>query len=157
MKKIYTLTGLLRVLKPLRKRKKIVFTNGCFDILHTGHIRYLKKAKSLGDILVIGLNTDKSVRKIKGKSRPIIPEGERAELLEALSFVDYIVLFSDPTPLQLIEKIKPDFLVKGADWKKGEIVGEEVLKQYGGKVRRITLTKGKSTTNIIEKVLKLNK
>ncbi|MCK5236977.1 MAG: D-glycero-beta-D-manno-heptose 1-phosphate adenylyltransferase [Deltaproteobacteria bacterium] len=155
MGKKISLTTLLRELKTKRRRKKLVFTNGCFDILHAGHVRYLKKAKSLGDILVVGLNTDKSVRKIKGPKRPINTEADRAEVLSALLSVDYVVPFGDDTPIKLIEKIRPDILVKGADWKKGSIVGEDLLKSYGGKVRRITLAKGRSTTDVIKNIKKL--
>lgn len=145
-------------LKPLRKKgKKVVFTNGCFDIIHAGHVRYLKKAKSTGDILVVGLNSDASVRNIKGPTRPIVPERERAEVLSALSAVDYVVLFSDPTPIKLIKAIRPDVLAKGADWAARDIVGGDVVKENGGKVRRITLVKGRSTTNIIKRILEIHK
>lgn len=147
--KIKTLTEILETVSGLKKNgKKIVFTNGCFDILHIGHIRLLEKAKSLGDILIVGLNSDASVKKIKGKNRPIIKEFERAEILAAISFVDFIVKFSQHTPLELIKKIRPDILVKGADWENGKIVGSEFAK----KVRRIPLVKGHSTTKIIEKL-----
>ena len=151
-KKTVSLSSLLKSLGNLRKGKKIVFTNGCFDILHAGHVRYLKKAKSLGDILVVGLNSDKSIKRIKGKDRPIVSEGERAEVLSGLESVDYVVLFSDDTPIKLIEKIKPNVLVKGSDWKKGKIVGEDFVKSMGGKTVRARLVQGKSTTNIIKKI-----
>jgi len=121
-----------------------------------GHARYLKKARSLGDLLIVGLNSDSSVKKIKGKLRPIVPQKDRAELLSALAAVDYVVIFNGETPIKLIEAIIPDILVKGADWKSGEIVGEEVVKKHGGKLRRIQLAKGRSTTNIIEKITQLN-
>ena len=158
-RKIYTLQGLKKRVKALREagQKKIVFTNGCFDILHAGHVRYLIKARSLGDLLVVGLNSDASVKKIKGPKRPVVPEAERGEVLSALEAVDFIVTFDDETPIKVIDAIKPDILVKGADWKHGEIVGEDIVKASGGKVVRVTLVKGKSTTNIIEKVIKLNK
>ena len=159
-KKVLSLRTLQAKLKALRAgafRTEVAFTNGCFDILHAGHVRYLAKARSFGDLLIVGLNSDKSIRKIKGQKRPVVPEGERAEVLSALESVDYVVLFDEETPLSLIESIKPDVLVKGADWKHGEIVGEGSVKRAGGKVRRVTLVKGKSTTNIIEKVLKLHK
>ncbi len=154
MGKKISLRGLKAKLKVARikKKKKVVFTNGCFDILHAGHVRYLAKARALGDILVIGLNSDKSVRKIKGAGRPIVPEAERAEVLAALESVDYVVSFDEPTPIELIQALVPDILVKGADWKHGEIVGEDVVKAAGGKVKRVTLVKGKSTTNIIKKI-----
>ncbi len=152
------LVSLKKLLTELSQNKgKVVFTNGCFDILHAGHARYLKKARSLGDILIVGLNSDSSVKKIKGRLRPIVPQKDRAELLSALSAVDYVVIFSGETPIKLIEAIVPDILVKGADWKSGEIVGQEVVLKHGGKVRRIQLAKGRSTTNIIEKITQLNK
>ncbi|TAN60370.1 D-glycero-beta-D-manno-heptose 1-phosphate adenylyltransferase [bacterium] len=152
----------LRTLKPKlkalqAKRKKIIFTNGCFDILHAGHVRYLKKAKSHGDVLVVGLNSDASVRAIKGDKRPIVPQNERAEVMSALGFVDFVVVFNETTPLKLIEAIKPDILAKGADWAAKDIVGGDVVKKSGGKIRRITLVKGRSTTNIIRKILELHK
>jgi len=135
----------------------VVFTNGCFDIIHAGHVRYLKKAKALGGILVVGLNSDSSIKKIKGETRPIVKQKDRAEVLSALTSVDYVVIFNDPTPIKLIEAIKPDVLVKGADWKRGSIVGEEILKTYKGKIARIKLAKGRSTTDIVGKILKLHK
>lgn len=158
MKKLVSLKKLTEELKPLKKKgKKVVFTNGCFDIIHAGHVRYLKKARSLGDCLVVGLNSDSSVRSIKGPTRPIVPQGERAEVLGALWFVDYIVIFNDPTPLKLIEAVKPDILAKGADWAAKDIVGGDVVTKNGGKIKRITLVKGRSTTNIIRKILELHK
>ena len=151
--------SLKKLLKELKKRKgrKIVFTNGCFDILHAGHVRYLKKAKSLGDMLVLGLNSDSSVRNIKGKGRPIVNQKDRAEVVSSLSPVDYVVIFKEPTPIKLIEAIKPDILVKGADWKRGEIIGENFMKSYGGKVARIRLFEGRSTTDIIKRILALKR
>lgn len=154
MNKVLSLKRLLAV---LRKRvKTIVFTNGCFDIIHAGHIRYLKKAKALGDILVIGLNSDASVKKIKGDKRPIVSQKERAEVLSAMEMVDYIVIFNEPTPIRLIKAIQPDVLVKGADWKEKEIIGADVVKAKGGRVARIRLARGRSTTDIIQRVLKLH-
>lgn len=158
MQKIVKLKKLLKELVAARKRgRKVVFTNGCFDIIHAGHVRYLKKAASLGDILVIGLNSDKSVRVIKGEKRPIVPESERAEVLSALSSVDYVVIFNEPTPIKVIEVILPDVLVKGADWAAGNIVGADVVKKNGGRIKRVTLVKGRSTTNIIKRILELHK
>ncbi len=155
---VVSLKKLLAELEPLRKKgKKVVFTNGCFDIIHAGHVRYLAKARSLGDILVVGLNSDESVRTIKGTERPIVPEKERAEVLSALRCVDYVVIFNEPTPLRLITALKPDILVKGSDWASHEIVGGDVVKKSGGRVSRIRLLKGRSTTNIIKKILKLHK
>ncbi|MEE9614618.1 MAG: D-glycero-beta-D-manno-heptose 1-phosphate adenylyltransferase [Thermodesulfobacteriota bacterium] len=156
MGKVISLRGLLREIGAKRgRRKKVVFTNGCFDIIHAGHVRYLKKAKSLGDVLVVGLNSDSSVRKLKGRGRPVVPEGERAEVLSTLEPVDYVVIFKEPTPIKLIEAVRPDVLVKGADWKSGEIVGEDVVKGSGGRVARVRLLKGRSTTDIIKRVSKL--
>ena len=142
----------------LKKRgKKIVFTNGCFDFLHVGHVRYLRRAREAGDFLVVGLNSDSSVRKIKGPGRPILPERERAELLSALEFVDAVVFFSESTPIRLIELIRPDVLAKGADWPADQIVGGDLVKSYGGRVCRIPLAKGKSTSAIIKKIQRSNK
>ncbi len=135
-----------------RQKKKIVFTNGVFDIIHMGHVRYLSKARDLGDILIIGLNTDKSVHKIKGPERPINPQNDRAGVLSALSFVDYVVYFGEDTPAKLIERVRPDVLVKGADYKIREIVGSDFVKSYGGEVKRIKLVPGRSTTGIIAKL-----
>lgn len=158
MKKTVSLKKLLQELAILKKKKKkIVFTNGCFDIVHAGHVRYLKKARSLGDCLVVGMNSDSSVRTIKGSKRPIVPENERAEVLGALHFVDYVVKFNDPTPLKLIEAIRPDILAKGADWAAKDIAGGDIVRKNGGKIRRITLVKGRSTTNIIKRILELHK
>lgn len=154
MGKITGLKNLVKILDRERKKKKwvVVFTNGCFDIVHAGHVRYLEKARRLGDILVIGLNSDSSIKKIKGEGRPIVNQKDRAEVLSALASVDYVTVFSGPTPIKLIEAIKPDVLVKGADWKKGAIVGEDVLKSYGGKVARIKLARGRSTTEMIKRI-----
>lgn len=132
--------------------KKIVFTNGCFDLIHVGHIRYLSEAKNLGDVLVIGVNTDESVSRIK-PGRPIIPETQRAEVLSALSMVDYIVMFGEDTPYELIKEVQPDVLVKGADWKREDIVGSDIVKE----VYTIPLVEGVSTSEIIEKIIKSNK
>jgi rfaE bifunctional protein nucleotidyltransferase chain/domain len=136
-----------------RKGKKVVFTNGTFDILHRGHVSYLQAARKLGDCLVVGLNTDASIRRIKGPKRPINPNRDRAAVLAALGCVDFVVLFGDDTPYKLIKTLVPDVLVKGADWKKGEIVGGDVVEAHGGSVRRIRLVSGRSTTNVIQRVL----
>ncbi len=158
MGKVLTLKKLLGELGPLRKKgARVVFTNGCFDIIHAGHVRYLKKAKALGDLLIVGLNSDRSVRAVKGEKRPIVSEKERSEVLSALEPVDYVVIFNEPTPIRLIEAVRPDVLVKGADWSAGEIVGADVVKKAGGRVARIRLVKGVSTTNIVERVLRLHK
>lgn len=134
------------------KEKKIVFTNGCFDILHKGHIEYLSKARNLGDFMIVGLNTDQSVKKLKGENRPVQDETSRATILAALSFIDLVVLFNEDTPYNLISLIKPDILVKGADYKESEIIGYDVVKKNGGKIITIALTDGYSTSNIIEKL-----
>ncbi len=157
MGKTITLRGLQRELRRIREGKKVVFTNGCFDIIHAGHVKYLEKARSLGDILVVGLNSDSSVRKIKGRGRPITGQKDRATVLSALWMVDYVVVFDEPTPIKLITTIKPDVLVKGSDWQRGQIVGEEFVKGCGGMVRRIRLLKGRSTTDIIKRILRLHK
>ncbi len=138
-------------LSEIRGKKKIVFTNGCFDLLHVGHVRYLKEAKSLGDCLVIGINTDASVSKLKGPTRPIQNENDRAEILAALSSVDFVTTFGEETPADLIKIVKPDFLVKGGDWKPEQIVGSDFVMSYGGKVKSLQFVDGKSSTKIIEK------
>jgi rfaE bifunctional protein nucleotidyltransferase chain/domain len=151
--KIITLPQLKKVLRKVKASKgKIVFTNGCFDILHAGHISYLEKAKSLGDIFIIGLNSDLSVRKVKGKTRPIVTQKNRARVLAALSCVDYIVIFNTLTPFNLIKTIKPDVLVKGGDWKIKDIVGGDFVKSYGGVVKSLPYIKGFSTKAIIKKI-----
>ncbi|MBC7421703.1 MAG: D-glycero-beta-D-manno-heptose 1-phosphate adenylyltransferase [Bdellovibrio sp.] len=133
------------------QNKKIVFTNGCFDLLHIGHVRYLEQAKSLGDLLIVGINTDASVKKLKGPTRPIQNENDRADILAALKSVDHTILFDDETPLELIKKVKPDFLVKGGDWKPEQIVGSDFVMSYGGQVRSLKFIDGRSTTSMIEK------
>lgn len=134
-----------------RNNLKVVFTNGCFDVLHRGHIEYLAKAKSMGDILVVGLNTDASVRRLKGESRPINDEHARALLLAALEMVDYVILFSDDTPYQLIKEVEPDVLVKGADYSIDKIVGSDLVIARGGEVKTIDFVEGYSSSSIIEK------
>jgi rfaE bifunctional protein nucleotidyltransferase chain/domain len=134
--------------------KKIVFTNGCFDILHRGHVEYLAQAAGLGDILIIGLNSDSSVRRLKGENRPVQDEEGRAMVLSALSFVNHVVLFDEDTPYELIQEIKPDILVKGSDYKEADIVGADVVKAKGGKVATIDFIDGYSTSKIIEKACK---
>jgi len=146
---------LLRIIKELKaKRKRIVFTNGCFDLLHIGHVRYLEKAKGLGDVLVVGVNSDTSVRKLKGPQRPIRPEEERAEILSSLGCVDYVTLFSELDPLKLISSLHPDVLVKGGDWTKEQIVGGDVVERSGGEVVIIPFVGKASTSNLIENILK---
>ncbi|MBU1086494.1 MAG: D-glycero-beta-D-manno-heptose 1-phosphate adenylyltransferase [Candidatus Omnitrophica bacterium] len=153
--KIKTLSSLAKIIAKHKKAKqKIVFTNGCFDIMHRGHVNYLQTAKKKGDILVVGLNSDASIRKIKGKFRPINCQLDRSEVIAALASVDYVTIFTQETPLELIKTIKPDILVKGADWKTSDIVGADVLKQYGGKIAREKFLNGYSTTKLIEKIAK---
>jgi rfaE bifunctional protein nucleotidyltransferase chain/domain len=133
--------------------KKIVFTNGCFDLLHIGHVRYLEAARSEGDVLVVGVNSDRSVRRIKQPGRPVVPDNERAEVLASLACVDFVTLFDEPDPLVTIRLLMPDVLVKGADWEEDAIVGRDVVEAMGGRVVRIPLTEGASTSKIIEKIL----
>ena len=135
--------------------RKIVFTNGCFDIIHIGHIRYLKQASELGDVLIVGVNSDSSVRSFKGTGRPVIPENERVEIVAALQYVDYVTLFSEETPYELIKRIVPDILVKGGDWPVDEIVGSDIVEKNGGKVLSLPFHPGKSSSDIIEKIKKL--
>jgi D-beta-D-heptose 7-phosphate kinase/D-beta-D-heptose 1-phosphate adenosyltransferase len=156
MNKIYSREELKKIIDRHRKEgKKIVFTNGCFDILHVGHTRYLTEAKKQGNILVLGLNSDESVRSLKGKERPLIPENERADVIAALESVDYVTIFHELTPLELIEYLKPDILVKGGDWKEKDVVGRELIEKWGGRVIIIPEVKGSSTTNIIEKIMQV--
>jgi len=136
-----------------REGKRVIFTNGCFDILHAGHTRYLREAKKLGDVLVLALNSDSSVRSIKGPMRPIVPEAERAEVVAALDSVDYVTVFDELTPLELIEFLRPDVIVKGGDWAEKDIVGAEAVRKWGGRVAIMPEIEGASTTNIIDKVL----
>lgn len=151
--KIKSQVALSNIIAKLRRQKKrVVFTNGCFDILHVGHVEYLSRARRLGDLLVIGLNSDRSVRAIKGKTRPINAERDRAKVLAALYCVDYITIFSDKTPDILIRALKPDILVKGGDWKVKDIVGADFVMSYGGRVARIPFVKGYSTTSVIGKI-----
>ena len=130
----------------------IIFTNGCFDIIHSGHVLYLEEAKSLGDILIVGLNSDESVRLLKGKDRPINSQGDRAIVLAALNSVDYVIVFEEETPYNLIKTINPDILVKGGDWLVEQIVGHDIVLKKGGTVKSLMFKEGKSTTNIINKL-----
>ena len=132
--------------------KKVVFTNGCFDLLHVGHVRYLQEARELGDALVVGVNSDASVRRLKGRGRPLTPARERAEILAALACVDFVTIFGAATPLQLIRAVQPDVLVKGGDWAVDAIVGREVVEGRGGKVVAIPFVKGRSTTGLIARI-----
>jgi D-glycero-beta-D-manno-heptose 1-phosphate adenylyltransferase len=156
IKKILGQKKLASILARARaKGKRIVFTNGCFDIIHVGHVKYLASAKKLGDILVIGLNSDKSVRKIKGPSRPVNTEKDRAIVMAALGSVDFITTFGEDTPEKLIKILKPDVLVKGGDWKIKDIVGGDFVKANGGKVVSIPFVKGRSTSSVIDKIKRL--
>ena len=149
--KIKTLSELKACISVLRfHEKKIVFTNGCFDIIHRGHVEYLASARKFGDYMVVGLNSDSSVKKLKGKNRPVQDVDTRAIILSAFRFVDAVVIFDSLTPINLIEFVKPDILVKGADYKEEEIVGYEIVKSNGGEIKTIELTEGHSTTNIID-------
>ncbi|WP_243374009.1 D-glycero-beta-D-manno-heptose-7-phosphate kinase [Geotalea sp. SG265] len=136
------------------KGKRVVFTNGCFDLLHVGHVKYLQKSRTFGDLLIVGLNSDASVRGLKGETRPLIGQDERAHILAALDCVDYVVIFGEDTPLRLIETLQPLVLVKGGDYTPERVVGKEVVESYGGRVELVTFVDGKSTTNIIEKIRK---
>lgn len=152
IRKVLTIEEYLR-LKNDYINKKIVFTNGCFDILHVGHVRYLKQASELGDILVVGVNSDNSVKRLKGDKRPIVCEEERVEMLSDLNFIDHIIIFDEDTPYELIRLIQPDILVKGGDYKLENIVGRDIVESNGGRVELIPLVEGASTTNIVDKIL----
>jgi D-beta-D-heptose 7-phosphate kinase / D-beta-D-heptose 1-phosphate adenosyltransferase len=132
--------------------EKIIFTNGCFDIIHSGHVSYLQKAKSLGDVLVLGLNSSASIKRLKGETRPINSEEDRAIVLNELKSVDYVVVFDHDTPYELIKTIKPFIIAKGGDYDTNEVVGKDIVESYGGRVEIIPFVDGKSTTNIIEKM-----
>jgi D-beta-D-heptose 7-phosphate kinase/D-beta-D-heptose 1-phosphate adenosyltransferase len=152
-KKIVSREEIKQIALKLKARgKKVVFTNGCFDILHLGHIRYLKEAKNLGDILILGLNSDNSVRRIKAAPRPYVPETERAEIMAALECVDYVCVFDEDTPTRLIETIKPDLHVKGGDYQVDDLIEKEVVKAHGGEVAILSKVAGRSTTNLVEKI-----
>jgi D-beta-D-heptose 7-phosphate kinase/D-beta-D-heptose 1-phosphate adenosyltransferase len=135
---------------------RLVFTNGCFDLLHPGHIKLLEEAQNLGDILIVGLNSDVSVRHIKGPSRPITPQQDRAIILASIQWVDYIIIFNDPTPLALIQAIVPDVLIKGGDWSPETIIGSELVLKHGGQVLSLPFCPGYSTTGLIQKILEKN-
>lgn len=152
--KIKAKEDLMKILPIKRAQgRRIVFTNGCFDLLHVGHVRYLEAAHDMGDLLIIGLNTDASVRTLdKGNGRPIVPQDQRAEVLAALGCVDYVVLFDEPDPGKLIADLQPDVLVKGGDWKPGQIVGRETVEARGGVVRTIPLVPDVSTTSLVNRI-----
>ena len=153
--KIKEREDLQRILENLKANgKRIVFTNGCFDLFHIGHLRYLEKAKALGDFLVVGVNSDSSVQRLKGPERPILPLAERMEILSGLECVDYVIAFDESTPLELISFLRPTLLVKGGDWTKETTVGREVVEGLGGEVVILPFLEGNSTTNIIQTILK---
>ncbi|MFN3813064.1 MAG: D-glycero-beta-D-manno-heptose 1-phosphate adenylyltransferase [Aquificaceae bacterium] len=155
---ILELNELLKTLETVRTEgKRIVFTNGCFDIVHAGHAYYLQKAKELGDILVVGVNSDSSIRRIKGEKRPIIPEHMRAFLLDSLKPVDYVIVFKEDTPEDLIKCIRPHVLAKGGDWAVENIVGADFVLSYGGKVKLIDFSFDISTSKVIERIIDLYK
>ena len=150
-----TLTRLLSIRSQLKESgRSVVFTNGCFDLIHKGHLDYLKKSKSFGDVLIVAVNSDSSVRKVKGKGRPILPQKDRAEIIAALEPVDYVFIFNEETPLRVINVLKPDILVKGADYRLSEIVGAREVKSWGGQVKRVKLTEGRGTREIIQTILR---
>jgi rfaE bifunctional protein nucleotidyltransferase chain/domain len=153
--KILTKEQASGLLSDWKKEGKVVFTNGCFDIIHLGHVDYLEKARNLGQKLVVGLNTDASVQRLKGKTRPITDEKSRARVMASLSFVDAVILFDEDTPLELISYLKPDILVKGNDYTVETIVGADVVMKNGGKVETVPLVNGYSTSNVIEKIKQL--
>lgn len=156
MTKIVSIEALIKERERLRREgKRLVFTNGCFDLLHPGHVRYLSEARSLGDALVVALNSDRSVRALKGEGRPILNQQERAEVIAALEAVDYVTIFDEETPRELIAAVLPDVLVKGGDWALDEIIGREEVEAAGGQVLSLPYIDSSSTTDIIERIKKL--
>jgi len=150
---VVTREDLVKIKETLKREgKKVVFTNGCFDIVHRGHVEYLTKAKALGDVLLVGMNTDTSVRRLKGPTRPVVCQDDRAFVLAALRVVDYVCLFDEDTPQELIKAVVPDVLVKGSDWAIDSIVGKDIVEAAGGKVQTIDFVPNRSTTNIIQKI-----
>lgn len=153
--KIKNISQLEKIIRNSKKSgKRIVFTNGCFDILHAGHIRYLQKAAQKGDLLMVAVNSDSSVRQIKEKGRPITPQADRAAIVAALECVDYVTIFAETTPLKIIKRLRPHVLVKGGDWKLTQIVGKGLVESHGGKVLTVPYTKGRSTKSFISKIVK---
>lgn len=154
--KIRTLAELGAIVRQRRAMgERTVFTNGCFDLLHRGHTRLLQQARALGDLLIVGLNSDASVRRLKGPFRPVLSQDERAELLSALASVDYVVIFEEADPSRIIETLEPDVLVKGADWAKEEVVGRETVEKRGGRVVTIPLVEGSSTSGILRRIMEM--
>lgn len=153
--KLKSLDELTAIAAQARKKgQTVVFTNGCFDLLHRGHVHILRQAKAAGDLLIVALNSDRSVKQIKGPKRPIMPETDRIELIEAMEMVNYVILFDEPDPTRLIAAIKPDVLVKGADWSADKVVGAELVEKDGGRVVRIPYLQGFSTSEIIQRIVK---
>ena len=153
--KIKTVDQIAAIAAEAKKNgRSVVFTNGCFDLLHRGHVHILRQAKAAGDILIVGMNSDRSVKSIKGPTRPILPETDRVELIAAMEMVDYVVLFDESDPYQLIAAIKPNVLAKGGDWSADKIVGSDIVERNGGRVAVIPYLKGFSTTEIIERIRK---
>jgi rfaE bifunctional protein nucleotidyltransferase chain/domain len=153
MSKLLERSELIRTREALRRKgRSVVFTNGCFDLLHPGHVRYLAEARALGDVLIVALNSDRSVRVLKGEGRPILSEQERAEVVAALQAVDYVTIFDEETPRKLIGELLPDVLVKGGDWALDEIIGRDEVESAGGRVLALPYVKGSSTTEIIERI-----
>jgi rfaE bifunctional protein nucleotidyltransferase chain/domain len=140
------------IVEARNNRKRVVFTNGCFDLLHRGHVHILREARACGDVLVVGINSDKSVKRIKGPARPVLPESDRCELLGAMEMVDFVILFNEPDPYDLIAAIQPDVLVKGGDWNSEKIIGADLVEEGGGRVVVVPYIKGFSTTEIIERI-----
>jgi D-beta-D-heptose 7-phosphate kinase/D-beta-D-heptose 1-phosphate adenosyltransferase len=151
--KVVSRPALERRLRLLRRQgKRIAFTNGCFDLIHPGHVRYLRAAKKLGDVLVVGLNSDASVRRLKGPGRPLVPQRDRCEVMAALEMVDFVTVFSEDTPYRLIKQLQPDVLVKGGDWAPDQIVGADIVRAHGGTVRSLPFASGYSTTGLVERI-----
>lgn len=155
-RKIKSLMALEKIASRLHNnRKRLVFTNGCFDLLHYGHVKYLEQAKQKGDTLIVAVNSDSSVKRIKGNARPVVNEKDRLSLVAALESVDYVFLFNEDTPLKAIKKLKPDILVKGSDWRKQDIAGGDFVLNSGGKVLTVKLVKNRSTTDLVKKIVSL--
>jgi D-beta-D-heptose 7-phosphate kinase/D-beta-D-heptose 1-phosphate adenosyltransferase len=155
-RKVYSLAALVKIRRRLKREgKTVVFTNGCFDLLHAGHIRLFREAKKLGDVLIVALNRDASVRKIKGPGRPIFPLGERWEILQSIGDIDYLTSFGEESSQKIIATLLPDVLVKGGDWGPNQVVGRETVEAAGGKVIQVPPVKGRSTSAIVEKILRL--
>ncbi len=151
--KLKALEELTRITRDLRRQgKQVVFTNGCFDLLHRGHVRYLDQAKTLGDVLIVAINSDASVRALKGPDRPVMSEQERAELVTALAAVDYVLVFEDRDPEKVIRALEPDILVKGGDWPPDQIVGREIVESRGGQVRTLPYVEGASSSELLRRI-----